>query len=214
MKKKIFFVLLAIILSGCSSTGGRRESTDSFRPQTPLEQLVDRGEDHSSLTAKDKNDIVSGIRKVHSNGNFPDVWKSEKGKEIAVLHQGFARAADGNYCMTASVTVSGKKFLPPTPLCNKNGEWVPSSAKAAEGGLASLNAVQRATEDEPILPSQKAIITHEKTATVMLPIKEPEAAEVSQKIENPPPESVVSKVQKPKALERQKRVPVKFTEIR
>jgi hypothetical protein len=97
MKKLSFFILLAIvfILSGCSI----------------------------GLTAKDKLDIADGIKTVHVEKNIPDVWKSEKGMDISISHEGFGKRADGNYCMTAGVTVGGEQYMPPTPLCNIGGEW-------------------------------------------------------------------------------------------
>ena len=97
MKKLSFFILLAMvfILSGCSV----------------------------GLTAKDKLDIADGIKTVHVEKNIPDVWKSEKGMDISISHEGFGKRADGNYCMTAGVTVGGEQYMPPTPLCNIGGEW-------------------------------------------------------------------------------------------
>jgi hypothetical protein len=157
MKKEFFFALLAIlILSGCSTFGGWREQSVSFHPASSLEQLINRME-NSSLTVKDKMKIADGIRTVHSEGTLPDVWKSEKGESLSVVHQGFARTSDGTYCMTASVEVSGKEFLPPTPLCNEGGVWtvvpeiksVPIVVPRQEKSIAILPIEER--KDETVL---------------------------------------------------------------
>jgi len=97
MRKSSFFIPLVFVfvLSGCSI----------------------------GLTAKDKLDIADGLKTVHVEKNIPDVWKSENGMDISISHKGFGKRADGNYCMTAGVTVGGEVYMPPTPLCNIGGEW-------------------------------------------------------------------------------------------
>lgn len=95
MKKILFFILFAFVLSGCSL----------------------------GLTAKDKLDIADGIGQVHEDGVIPDTWISENGIPIEIKQENFGKRADGNYCMTASVMVGNEQYMPPTPLCNIKGEW-------------------------------------------------------------------------------------------
>jgi hypothetical protein len=131
-KKIMFFILFAMVfvLSGCSI----------------------------GLTAKDKLDIADGIKTVHVQKNIPDVWKSENGMDIAISHEGFAKRADGNYCMTASVTVGGEQYMPPTYLCNLNGEWKPV-AKITESVQPSVVVIPKKIE------IKTAIVPIKKTAS-------------------------------------------------
>ncbi len=145
-KSNLFFILsiLILVLSGCSVVG---------------------------LTQKDKIDIEDGIKTVHSEGSIPDVWKSENGIDISVLHKDFGQRADGIYCMTASVKVGNEEYLPPTPLCNIDGKWLPVSKTEfkKEPAVTSPKIVQK--ETETILPEKNKIVVEPPKKIVAVPDK-------------------------------------------
>jgi len=116
--KKLIIAILAVIVSGCAHV----EKQESALPSGSIEQLVFRAE-NTSLTEKDRSDIVAGLKTIHSDKKIPDAWVSEKGGGISISHEEFVATADGSSCVKADVEVEGKPFLPMTNFCSKNGVW-------------------------------------------------------------------------------------------
>lgn len=151
MKKIFFFILFAtmFIFSGCSLMG---------------------------LTDKDKLDIADGIGQVHAEGNIPDTWKSENGIDISVLHQGFGQRADGTYCMTASVIVGNDQYMPPTLMCNENGEWK-KVAKLEQSSVlrkTEVSAPKAAKTQQPTAFIPKVAEAEVKIKPAIIPVRKTE----------------------------------------
>ena len=178
MKKIDFFALFAILfvlLSGCSVTG---------------------------LTARDKMDIADGIKTVHEEGNLPDTWKSEHGLDISVFHRGFGKSAEGTYCMTASVMVGNEQYMPPTYLCNMNGEWktAKKTEPIQEPAISATKVVEIKTEIIPVKKMEILPIKSEKITPVVAPVAKAIEAKPAVVVVPKPKVQALQKINQPRKV--------------